>query len=172
MEVRADFSCQPVSANKISIRVGLISKASPCVELAIGTMWRHSTDINKDAGNNTSWNSNICCKMTNTQLRRDPVKIKVLDSGKVVGEGNVTALPLFTKPGKVSKLKCDLTHHGEPAGTIILTAKFEADVAAASSDKERDTAPRGDMAMHHDDNGKEKKQIKAVWCTLCVQCFC
>ena len=123
-------------------------------------MWRYSTEINKDAGNNTSWNCNVRCKLTHTQLRRDPVKVKVLDSGKVVGEGKVTALPLFTKPGKVSKLKCDISLNGEPAGTVVITGKFEADVPNSEKEKKKGEAPRGDMAAS---DAKEKKQITAVW---------
>ena len=110
-------------------------------------MWRHSTDINKNAGNNTSWNSNVDCKVTSTQLRRDPIKIKVVDSGKVIGEG--------------SELKCDLTNNGQPAGAILLKARFKAD------NQKDDRPPKlkvaaGDTAAGVSGAQQEKEQIKAV----------
>jgi hypothetical protein len=123
-------------------------------------MWRHSTEINKNAGNDTSWNSAVTCKVTSTQLRRDPIKVKVLDSGKVIGEGNVTALPLFVKAGTVTKLKCELSNNGEPAGSVILTARFKADDDPDAIEQKKSNALSGDMAAH--ENDKEKDQVKAV----------
>lgn len=139
---------------------GLLSKASPCVELAIGTSWRYSTEINKDAGNNTSWTSKISCKITNTQLRRDPIKIKVLDSGKVIGQGEATALPLFAKSSEFTKLKCELAHNGQPAGAVILTAKFLANHDTNVEEKNAAAGPRGDMRVASD---KEKAQQNSVF---------
>ena len=139
----------------ISIFAGLISKASLCVELAVGTMWRHSTDINKNAGNNTSWNTNIACNITSTQIRRDPIKVKVLDSGKVVGQGSVKALPLLSKSGASTKLKCELSNNGEPAGAVFLYASFK---SASETEKDK-PVPVGDM---RGPDKTEKEQIKAV----------
>jgi hypothetical protein len=131
-EVTGMFGIQKIEAKDIK-GGGLISKASPCVELAIGSMWRHSTEINKNAGNNTSWNTNITHKLTSTQLRRDHIKVKVVDSGRVVGQGSVTALPLFVKPGALVKLKCELSNNNEPAGSIVIAARFTTDNAAAAA---------------------------------------
>lgn len=145
---------------KIDNNIGLLSKASPCVELAIGTMWRHSTDVNKNAGNNTSWACNVSCNITSTQLRRDHIKVKVIDSGKVVGEGSVTALPLFVKPGAVIQLKCDLINSGQPAGAVILTARF-----LSNGDKEKSKIIAGDMvppAVASTQSDKEKQSLNAV----------
>lgn len=100
--------------------------------------------------------------MTSTQLRRDEIKIKVVDSGKVVGHGSVSALPLFVKPGKISKLKCELSNDGEPAGAVVLSACFTADnavdVSKASATK---SPPVGDSAMSGASK-KEKDQTRVV----------
>ena len=124
-------------------------------------MWRHSTEINKNAGNNTSWNTNIVYKVSSKQLRRDTIKVKVVDSGKVIGQGSVTALPLFVNPGKVVKLKCELNNNGEPAGAIVFGARFRGDKAVEDKPKKATAVPSGDHTMSG--SGKQQNdQIREV----------
>ncbi len=103
----------------------MLSKASPCVELSIGAMWQFSTDVRKNAGNSCSWDVSVNKKMTTAQIRKDPIKVKVLDSGKVVGQGQVMGIPLVLKMGQPQKIKCDVQFNGEPAGYVVFHAKYQ-----------------------------------------------
>lgn len=95
-------------------------------------MWRYSTEINKGAGTTTSWDAPVSYKISSSQLRKDPIKVKVLNAGKVVGHGDVTCLSLLLKHGDYIKLKCELTKDGQPAGYVILNSRFVPDAAKAS----------------------------------------
>ena len=88
-------------------------------------MWQFSTDIRKNAGNSCSWDVNVTKKMTSAQIRKDPIKVKVLDAGKVVGQGQVMGIPLILKMGQPQKIKCDVQFNGEPAGYVVFHAKYQ-----------------------------------------------
>ena len=152
------------SMNHISIlcHLGLLSTLSPLVELSLGSNWRDSTDVNKGAGSNTTWNTNMTCKTTSSQLRRDPIKVQVTSSGRVVGQGSVTVLPLLVTQGKISKIKCDIKKDNNFAGTVYLYARFTPDSAAL---EKKTAALAGDAAAVLDapsTNQKQKDQMKAV----------
>jgi Ca2+-dependent lipid-binding protein len=121
---------------------GLLQRPQPCVELAIGSNWRYSTEINKSAGKSFVWNpSDARTTIAIAQLRRDPIRIKIVDGGKVVGQGSVTGLDLLAKEGKFTVLKCALENQNRPAGTVSLQARFKGDeqavamISAISGDK-------------------------------------
>lgn len=142
-----------IEASKIQAG-GLLRKPSPCVELAIGSNWRYSTDMNKSGGKTFVWNpSDAQTKIAIAQLRRDPIRIKIVDGGKVIGQGSVTGLGLIAKEGRFAILKCSLENDNQPAGLVTLQARFRGDeetvamISAISGNKSMPGNSDGGSAM-------------------------
>jgi hypothetical protein len=148
---------------------GLLQRPQPCVELAIGSNWRYSTEINKSAGKTFIWNPpDAKTTIAIAQLRRDPIRIKIVDGGKVVGQGSVTGLDLIAKGGKFTVLKCALEYQNHSAGTVSLQARFKGDdqsmamISALSGDR---NAPEHSPDRKHPE--MSSGLLKVTTCMIC-----
>jgi len=145
-------------------------KQDPYAIISLGTNFKLKTDVLMDAGSNPVWTSKISEKIASAQLGRDKIKVTVMHKNKkqgaLLGEGEVTGIPLLAKMEEWVELSHDLTCNQKPAGSFTLKCRYrpanEEEQAQHKGQKEENTKQFQKMGAAKPDDGAKSKEIEAL----------
>ena len=131
----------------------MLGKQDPYIELAYGTSWKYITKVNQNGGSNSFWDTTISVKTTPSQLKRDTLKLKVMEKNRLgdkeIGSCELSGAVTLAKANEWTQIESDLMYKNKPAGKILLNCKFRPGA----------TSSFGDEAAPPSENGLNAKEL-------------